>query len=295
MNSHAWEEMLLEKKTIDGAGLPNSVGQGAPPVHEIERMARHHVKAVLERAKEHCWGCADKERLGFLSQFSGVDVISLNFDAFWAESLSRPKNWPTKKSLGKVPLGEEAHDRLYFFHESGGRKIWYANGRLDKPQTIRLGIRDFGLHAQELYEAFRLFKQWERKFRRTGDDKSEVITDEEFEQIAGELKQLDRGPPANWVTHFMLRPVFILGAELSAEEQGIWWLICQRARNTARVGTSSPIRILRNLVLDATNQKALWWMTKPYGIEPIWAHERDWNDGWNQAGKLIRECIALPQ
>jgi len=95
----------------------------------------------------------------------------------------------------------------------------------------------------------------------------------------------------HWVTPFMLRPLLILGVGLSSEEQGLWWILGQRARNLAKVSNKPPVRILLNMDLMERTERH-FWAAEPLGIRPLWC--TDWTEGWEHACELIERGNLAP-
>jgi hypothetical protein len=78
-----------------------------------------------------------------------------------------------------------------------------------------------------------------------------------------------------------------MGVGLSQQEQGIWWLLNQRARNLARVPSAkSSVTILLNSELLSSDERR-FWNSEPLGIKPFWC--KDWSLGWDSMSELIRE------
>jgi hypothetical protein len=294
-NAIAWEQMLLDAVReraglLTGKVAPEVMGS-SQPIHKIENEARKIVTKVIKGAADIYDEVADPSRRRFFEEIGPVDVISLNFESSWAGAV-KPGNWlgGLNTSTVSARFKSAAHRRLYYFETFTAGRIWYPNGCLARPETLRLGLRDFGLQADELRAAFDRFKKWESEFRL--EQRREPVTNAEFSTVLQALERLEQGPAANWVTHFMLRPVFILGAGLSEEEQGLWWLITQRARNQARVRASTKITILRNSVEERENGRDEFWRSCPLDIEPVWC--RDWSDGWRRVGKLLKNWNGAP-
>lgn len=184
-------------------------------------------------------------------------MVTLNFDSLGvsAEKAKWAPPKATERFRKKSRLRKEDWPLLYarrFITANEPQSpgvVWHAHGCIDQPQTIRLGLRDYGLMPQIYEHAFRTFKAWERKQlrRRVGDEGPLKAQDHSW--MLGQLQKLDRGElndadsvqADHWVIRFMLLPVRVIGASMSKEETGLRWLMVQRERNLARVTHSVPI------------------------------------------------------
>lgn len=122
-------------------------------------------------------------------------------------------------------------------------RIWFPNGTVLCPKSIRMGLHDYGRSLTSIKKAFRKLKRWERGL--LGPTKASSPA--EFESIKAELRQSSELEhnlsrllgepeiPLTWIAEFMYRPLWFAGVGLSSQESGLWWLLAQRARNTARL------------------------------------------------------------
>ena len=76
----------------------------------------------------------------------------------------------------------------------------------------------------------------------------------------------------------LYRPVFFAGVGLGKDELGLWWLMCQRARNLARIPKKDRPRVA--ILVRHDNPDLEFWQTEPFGIEPLLCS--DWNEGWEK-------------
>ena len=153
----------------------------------------------------------DKYPLDIFNSAYVSDVISLNFDTIPERLLSgktslKPQyhEWKTKEKLSE----EERNALLY--HEAGGIRFWHPHGSVEKPSSIQLGLRKYGLRVQVVEK---LRKHYKSKSR---DGKNEHITN------------------PNWYDLLTTRPIIICGASLSHAEWDIWTALVNRSRNYAR-------------------------------------------------------------
>ena len=283
------------KMVREGYVRPVGKSQLAEPwsrrVSQVEADARRAAKIVLKRAddqKIHEWGRAREFR-----QLPVTDVVSLNFDLTWIDStpvqfytpaLAAPKE-------GANPLPNTELERLYSrITIPENKNVWFPNGAVHpRGPEIRLGLRDFGLQMNALQHGFQMFKAWESRMTKS---KTEPMSTSNYMTL---LEKLDIGAKGDlqdadhWVTRFMMRPVYILGAGLSPEEQGLWWLLAQRARNLARVDGAAPARILLNASTMTTEERLTWNRKAPI-IEPIWCE--DFDHGWQNVFRRIQRHAA---
>ena len=268
-----WEEILLEMVRKNKA----------PTATKAERNARIIAKKILEQDSMAARAHSDIQCE--ILNWPVSDIVCLNFEAFW---IPKKETWHRNGGPKKNFLGANIEvERLYRRITIHDKQIWFPNGNIQRADSLRLGLRDFGFQASALKYAFDEFKSWEKKIV-GGDLKKRGAYLKLLHSLA---KSPDAIPEAdNWVRPFMLRPVIFCGVGLSESEQGLWWLLAQRARNFARLSNSPKVYILQN---EQCISKARWqkWNAKPLGIEPIWC--RDWCKGWasiKEKTDLLSEC-----
>jgi|GEM_PF-1080299 len=259
----------------------------SPQTHVIEKEARRAVAEVLNEATRNypqsvrasipqsdCWGA----------------VISLNFDEGWMSSNG------TKPSFNSAVFGEQAfggrqishreHRRLTScsvlpgINDGAFRRVWFPNGACTTPETIRMGLHDYGAAAHSIQVAFARLKQWERDSGLAG--KSPEV---QFASVTAALRTASEGVntlsacmgepalPLTWVADFLYRPLVFAGVGMSEQETGLWWLLAQRARNTARIGMPA-----NTFILVSADERSAFWRTKPFGLVPLFCS--NWDEGW---------------
>jgi hypothetical protein len=267
------------------------------PAYAIEAMARRHVVGVINKASEN-YPLSARARIPLLPQWGAV--ISLNFDVAWlgaaGNQRARPaRNGTTVSQLLTTHITSRERrrlcERINVVNSSDDspntdvqQRVWFPNGNVNDPKSIRMGLHDYGAAPFAIQNAFALLKQWERTS--LGTDAG-AGPDENFAAIAQALEQPahagadkpDTSPlplPLTWVADFLYRPLFFAGVGLSVQESGLWWLLAQRARNLAKIGEPAKTYIL----VDAASDKMPFWRSRPFGVEAIACG--DWDEGWER-------------
>lgn len=166
-------------------------------------------------------------------------------------------------------------------------RIWFPNGSICEPKTIRMGLYDYGAQAHALKIAFDRLKAFERNLEArlcTDDwDKRGPALEEELS------KDLPNQDPAfaNWVAQFLYRPIYFAGVGLSESETGLWWLLTQRARNLARIPASERPETV--MLLHSQNERRSMWANRPCGIEALYCDE--WDHGWEMLLERARPKV----
>ena len=292
--SSRWEEMLLRKirSNSDSKSPLNRVAN-------VEKEFRNKLAALLSNSVSNHE--IDKSKASIFSASTVCDIVSLNFEASWA-GVNAPKffarvpkalkNKIEPKIGGRKILVNEAY-RLYArMQGSDDINYWFPNGNVGRPSSLRLGYRDFGLQAQALKLAFDRFKSWEELVlpkRTAGEPRSQNdIFLLRRKYLNTRKSSYDSHPAAladHWVTAFMIFEPIFLGVGLSPDEQGLWWLLHQRARNLARVPSAHPPRILKICPPCIEAEYGRFLSGNPV-LDPIWC--RTWEEGWG----LVEDILA---
>ena len=191
----------------------------------------------------------------------------MNFDANWSRLdydpalCRRLKNFNNEVLKAITPRAERfrlsVSQPVCESRDQNSSRVWFPNGMIHYPDTIRMGLRDYGYKAPAFRHAIDETKAWERKRASQHDDVEtkyqavvEVFNDplpvESISVTANSVLDL-------WVTQFMFRPLLFFGVGLFQEETGFWWLLAQRARNTYRVAPSARQKAL--IVLSSSDKK----------------------------------------
>lgn len=282
-----WDTLVLRAAK---EGFRNHAGAWCVPLscqtHFIEKEARRCVAAILNVAAVHypqstraqvplrdCWGA----------------VISLNFDAAWLPQsvtcMTRgdsPIHLPTSKIESREKRRLATSTLISGVDGGAHRRVWFPNGTCAAPETIRMGLHDYGSAANAIQVAFSYLKKWERENGVSGKSPEVQIASctaalrHASEGLSNLSVQLGEAPfPLTWVADFLYRPLVFAGVGMSDQESGLWWLLAQRARNLARTGTPPNVFIL----VDA-NDRTVFWRNKPFGLEPIQCS--NWDEGWEK-------------
>ena len=153
--------------------------------------------------------------------------------------------------------------RLYDYFIENESLVWKPHGHVLNSDTIKLGLRDYGLTNYMYSKMFSEFKQWENKS--SYKDVLDRIKPED-------VKLLKREPIDNrcnnWFTRFMLFEVDIVGVGLSNDDVDLWWLLTQRARNTKNIKNPTSVNYhtvrsvettVRDESLRALNVKVIYY------------------------------------
>jgi hypothetical protein len=279
----AWERIITEI-----SHRSKKSAQEKDAAYEIEAKLRKSIVKILKTEQEHYADLYAESSIGkkindFLN--NGGHLVSLNFDQLaYFKSKKRPIFPKLAKNSNETPQAQLLYKRIRIKANGNAvSMVWHPHGSILHPQSIRLGLRDYGLIPSFYEEAFGRYKAWERNCLSRSKWKGDTnrIKDEECHAFLLEkLDELDRNtnkrkffPADTWVTRFMLLPVVFIGVGLSKEEIGLHWLLAQRERNfLKRKNYPQPVIIRKN-------QKA----STPFG-----SHFHDcesWDEAWQQAFK----------
>lgn len=293
-----WEELLSEAQThgVKAEYDPNikkSQNDETSATYQYEEKAKNAAVKILKNSStaypryssrsqypmEDCWG----------------SVISLNFDSHW---LDDKRKWMEPMHLHEIvtPAVEtfskmaERRRLTHAFVSSTNcklsKRLWFPNGHISEPNSLRMGFRDFGFQPSAVYEAYTAVKVFERKQK---IEKSELhrICAKLLDGDSREYRAHGLDPlPLSWVTEMLYRPVFFAGVGMSDAEVGLWWLMVQRARNLAKIHPAVRPRVY--LLLHENDTRLDFWKTHPCGIEPVVCS--NWDAGW---AEMKRKAEAL--
>jgi hypothetical protein len=192
-----------------------------------------------------------------------VHLLNLNFDrlAYFFNTKTQDLHKKTIPAFDKLGFDSirKSDIQLLFRRIRLERKskgintsmVWHPHGCADRPDTIRMGLRDYGIMPSYYTEAFKNYKEWQRSILGRRSTSANPITALEHEKLLSRLHEIDScnlGFPLNaadnWVTRFMLLPVSMIGVGLSNDEFGLRWLLTQRSRDLARLKTNtSSVRL----------------------------------------------------
>ena len=248
-----WDEMVR----IFSAQSPEKMA-----CHEAEDKLKKTVIEILKdaqhEAQEH--GLLDTHKLEVLLDVSGDHLVSLNFDSLLLG---------VNKSKPVIP--DKQNHLLHF--KQNDKTFWFPHGSIEKKESIRLGLRQYGFMPNSWDEYFRNFKAFERGFT---DDNRSSLTPEQFNSLAQSLANGEEVPGKLLVGHLLLAPLIFFGVGLSDAEWGWWWLLNQRARNLAKIDRN--LRPPTIIVIEKDDPRRGFWSLCPAGVSPIYVD--DWDMGW---------------
>lgn len=275
----AWEETVREQVNVAGRDIP---------AYRAESLLRKALSARLKDAAEAAEGSVRAHslhrRLSARLEAGGLHLVSLNFDGLAYAGVAVNKVWPPSAHLPDPERMREADsENLYQRRVVVGRRadgqpsmIWHPHGRVERPEGIRTGLRDYGLQPYAYARAFDRYKNWETRML-GGARRAKPLSRDHHRLLVRRLDELDASaggrkpdPADTWITRFMLLPVDLIGVGISRQEIGLRWLLNQRARNLARIPERQAPLIHR--VADE-------W------LPPAWAECRlhpDWDAAWSE-------------
>jgi hypothetical protein len=147
--------------------------------------------------------------------------------------------------------------------------IWKPHGVCSEPNSIRMGLRDYGLQPVLVKYAFENYKCAERTWVQGARNVRQRISSAvlRLDQTSGAAKLED-----TWVTRLLAFPCTMIGLSLSPAEWGLYWLFAQRARNYLRRGKAPQAQ----LVAAGGNEL-------PAGVEQC--SFKSWNAAWEHLGR----------
>lgn len=225
----AWEAMVLA--TV----IKLSVKRQTKP-HQAEKILLDYVSAELQRHYS-----PDGPTRAFATRFVRYqfrDIISFNFDCVLQVE---PVRWPR-------PPAKQPRTRCYAELKHGTR-IWYPHGFVARPNSIQLGVRNYGTYIAELEAARYEYKKHENKVKRqlfpelTGNlGSSQPSTVQQRERLWSETRE----STPSWLALAMNAPLVFIGFGMGREEWPVWWFLNQRARNHARRKIERPVFVFMN-------------------------------------------------
>lgn len=274
-----WEK-LLELASSDGYQHPSDsakwVARSTTAIHTIESHAKLALKSVIQEFERKYPHQSGRAQLPLDPTFASV--ISLNFDHCWLGNTNFVFGGARDAAAkGSLTISEAGRLRNYIQPTHvGGKTVWFPNGSVCEPATIRMGLYDYGSQAHTLKTAFNGIKAFEKEIETdlSTDDWSKLEPVLEQELSKDPLHQDHRF--ANWVAQFLYRPIFLAGVGLSQSETGLWWLLAQRARNLAKVPPKKRPQTI--ILLHTQNEQKSLWANRPCGIEGLYCE--NWDHGW---------------
>jgi hypothetical protein len=232
-----WEDMVLE--------IANRHKNDKTPIQafKAELMLKTEVCDLLKRHSSKSSNIKIFKRNIICDNFfnRSTHLLSLNFDKLLCNNV-KTKNISLKncgviqeaKSKGiRKKDAKLLYDRTKCLKDDQESTVWHPHGHIDCPESLVMGMRDYGFLPLSYFYAFNLFKAWENEVA------GNLQGAEKYEKLIQVLIDYDKQPgdqgnmhaADNWVTRFMLYPISFIGVGLSQVEIGMRWLLVQRARN----------------------------------------------------------------
>lgn len=236
-----WEEMVLE--------LANRHKNQKKPTQafKAELMLKREVCDLLKCHSSKSSNIEIFKRNIICDKFfnRSTHLVSLNFDKLIynhvkTKNISLKNGGVIQEAKNKGIRNKDAkllYDRTKCLKDDQDSTVWYPHGHVDRPESLVMGMRDYGFLPPSYFYAFKQFKRWERKI--SGDSHGL----EKYQKLLQALASFDENteasgitdPADHWVTRFMLYPLTFIGVGLSQVEIGMRWLLVQRARNFRNV------------------------------------------------------------
>jgi hypothetical protein len=229
----AWETMVLCGLCN---GYKNATGSFVRPRRDaaatVDRALRKICSDVIEAAgiclRERYKTSAAIQSLSAIVAHREVHLVDLNFDmlicgALGVEGMPDGGDAPKSRNSGITNLEHEALFRNWQIPGSRGSRVWKPHGWVRKPDTLRLGLRDFGLQGAGYRWAFGLHKAEQKGSARSRPRISNT-----------------------WIAKVMRCECRAIGLGLGPDEWGLHWLLTQRARERARKKPSLPFTVYRS-------------------------------------------------
>ncbi len=193
------------------------------------------------------------------------DIISLNFD----RSLSLAGGAKSIKSLSN----ENSKDGVTLYRHSvvsqptNDTRIWYPHGDTKRLDTIKLGVRKYGNYINWI-EGLRghYMNHWyEEDDIYCKNHRRLWIPPSEWDKIVRTWTN-----PSSWVNIFKSAPLMFIGCSLLPDEWPLWYLLNQRARQTAFLDQKgSPDNRPETVVLSAGKTRPAHLLNEPEYIVNI--------------------------
>jgi hypothetical protein len=227
-----------------------------------ESQLKRQVAEILEKATEAAqpW---DSQKVNDFLNSAGSHIVSLNFDHILAEGCLKAKK------IKKVDRNE--FERF----EIGCKTIWHPHGSVKKPDSIKLGQRDYGFLPQQWSQKISRFKQFERHVKTSS---GEPLSSTDYRKLVNKIDKEPIHSEASLMGHLLTGPLVFFGVGLSQNEWGLWWLLNQRARNLSRISVEQrpPTVIIKRHADTSANL----WALGPVGTSAIFVD--NWDEGWEK-------------
>lgn len=174
------------------------------------------------------------------------DIISLNFDRCLslAGNAKAIKSFSEEKSKDAMPLYRHS-----IIKNTQKTRIWYPHGDTKRFDTIKLGIRKYGMYINWV-ESLR--GTYMSKWQEQNEKYCQLIRRSWIPPTTWDKLVRSWDEPVSWVNVFKSAPLLFIGCSLLNDEWPLWYLLNQRARQTAFLDQrGSPDNRPATIVLSA--------------------------------------------
>ncbi len=189
--------------------------------HDLQKKVQQILNEYEEECKEY-----DLYKLIVDSGFQ--DIISLNFDRCIALAGATKSviSLNQEKSKDGVTLYRHSHIKTPHHHT----RVWYPHGDTKRLDTIKLGIRKYGVYINwiESMRGTYMSRWYEEDQKYCNSYGGDWIPPHEWDRVVRTWNT-----PASWVNIFKSAPLLFIGCSLLPDEWPLWYLLNQRARQTA--------------------------------------------------------------
>jgi hypothetical protein len=267
-----WDELVRCQVALQsGASSPQAASR-------TELQLKKEAAGILAETVQH----ARQDSLlktGLWEEFwaaAPTDIVSLNFDTLVLGNLKA-----TVRSPGK-------DEKAPYLLEADSKRVWYPHGCIKRPQTIRLGLRDYGFAPENWTDLINDFKGHQRELGNAGgrtSTKRNHSRSRSHHVMVRRLLDNKLSRDQAYIGRLLLAPLIFFGAGLSRDEWGWWWLLNQRARNLARVQESD--RPPTVIIKSSRDPEAAFWASSPAGVRTLFVD--DWQSGWQVLLKWLQD------
>ena len=230
-------EAIVRWYTIDKYGYQPFKGE-----EDLQKQVCHFVRELENSVGEY----------SLYRRFASAgfkDILSLNFDRRLALSLNCRS---VSSSVTESDSENKLHTRSLFRYSDARERdvrIWYPHGDSKRADTIKLGVRRYGIYIAAINEV-------RNRYMRHWYDSDEIyqlrgglhwaLPTENWDDIvrSWDFKR-------SWANVFMSAPLVFVGCGLGEDEWPLWWLLNQRARQSAYLDQPNASHRPETIVLSA--------------------------------------------
>ncbi|MFK8036928.1 MAG: hypothetical protein AB8B74_01460 [Crocinitomicaceae bacterium] len=236
-----------------------------------EKDLQKKVQFILNYYEESCKNY-DLYKVILNTKFK--DIISLNFDRCLA--LAGQTRTITSLSNEKSKDGTTLYRHSLINRKKSSTRIWYPHGDTKRLDTIKLGVRKYGTYINWI-ESLRgsYMHRWneEDEIYCKYNERSWIPPNEWDSTVRSWTK------PSSWVNIFKSAPLLFIGCSLLPDEWPLWYLLNQRARQTAFLDQKgSPDDRPETIVLTAGKTRPIHLLNHPEYIVNI--HFESYDKMW---------------